>query len=85
MVTWRYQKPMGFADDGTPLLYGVGDCLSTDTKPTTGLYNGSTLTEMDTKIVRKFDAETVEWREAPASQNVATTDDVEEVLDDANT
>lgn len=85
MVTWHYQKPMGFTDDGTPLLYGVGDCLSMDKKPTNGMYNGSTLTEMDTKIVRKFDAETGVWREAPNSQNIASTDEVREVLTNADT
>jgi len=37
--------------------------LSTDTKPTTGIKNGSTLLEMDTKKVFIFDETNSIWRE----------------------
>jgi len=37
--------------------------LSTDTKPTTGVKNGSTLLEMDTKKVFIFDEDNTQWRE----------------------
>lgn len=82
MVSWRNQKPMGFATNGMPVFYGTGDCLSTDTKPTDGIYNGSTLNELDTKMVFKFDAENKTWRESPASENVASVEDVKGVLND---
>lgn len=38
-----------------------GDCLSTDTKPTK-YANGSTLIEMDTGTVYKYDDENDTWR-----------------------
>ena len=37
-------------------------CLSSDTKPTTGIANGSTLFEMDTKTLYFFDEENETWR-----------------------
>ncbi len=37
-------------------------CLSTDTKPTKGMTNGSTLFEMDTSNAFSFDEENVTWR-----------------------
>ena len=36
-------------------------CLSSDTKPTTGVANGSTLLEMDTSTVYAFDEANGEW------------------------
>ena len=36
-------------------------CVSTDTKPTTGIVNGSKLLEMDTSTVYVFDAANGEW------------------------
>lgn len=84
MVTWHNQKPMDFTANGAPVLYGVGDCLSTDTKPTDGIYNGSTLHELDTQKVFKFDAENKKWQESPnsGSVDVASADDVKGVLND---
>lgn len=35
--------------------------LSTDTKPTDGVYNGSSFTEMDTGAVYYYDANGEEW------------------------
>ena len=43
--------------------YIEGHCLSTDTKPTEGIVNGSTLLEMDTGKVYMFDEENKEWKE----------------------
>ena len=40
-----------------------GECLSTDTKPTTGVANGSILIEMDTGKIFMFDATNSTWRE----------------------
>lgn len=37
--------------------------LSTDAKPTTGVFNGSTFLEMDTAKVFIFDATNLQWRE----------------------
>ncbi len=67
MLTWQTQKPMGLTANGTSVFYGVGDCLSTDTKPTDGVYNGSALYEIDTKKSYKFNAETGTWVEAATS------------------
>ena len=38
-------------------------CLSTDTKPTDGIHNGSTLLEMDTGKMYMFDKDNEQWRE----------------------
>ena len=38
-------------------------CLSTDTKPTEDIANGSVLIEMDTKKVYMFDGDNALWRE----------------------
>ena len=38
-------------------------CISADTKPTTGIVNGSTCIEMDTKKVYIFDEANAQWRE----------------------
>ena len=37
-------------------------CLSTDTKPTTGIANGSTCLEMDTSTLYFFDEASKTWR-----------------------
>ena len=39
------------------------DGLSTDTKPTEGVRNGSTFREMDTKKTYKFNEESSQWIE----------------------
>lgn len=84
MITWRINKPRKITADGVTLSYCVGDCLSTDTKPTEGIYNGSSLYEMDTKVTHKFDAESGSWRVSPtAGGNVASVEEVEEVLNNA--
>ncbi len=44
-----------------------GECLSTDTKPTTGVINGSKLHEMDTGKDYYFDETNTTWREQPAA------------------
>ncbi|MBQ7687181.1 MAG: hypothetical protein IJT28_08140 [Bacteroidaceae bacterium] len=47
------------------LIYREGECLSTDTKPTTDttLKNGSKLLEMDTNKHWKYDGENHIWYE----------------------
>lgn len=42
-------------------VYCDGDCLSTDTKPTNGIANGSKLYEMDTGKRYMFDEENSTW------------------------
>ena len=42
-------------------------CLSTDTKPTTGIANGSVCLEMDTGKIYLFDEANAEWLEWGAS------------------
>lgn len=37
--------------------------LSTDAKPTTGIFNGSSFFEMDTSKGYKFDAANMQWRQ----------------------
>ena len=43
-------------------LYFVGECLSTDEKPTETIQNGSKLMEMDTATMYLYDAENERWR-----------------------
>ena len=43
-------------------LYFDGVCLSSDTKPTDNIENGSVLMEMDTGTMYIFDAENSVWR-----------------------
>ena len=38
-------------------------CLSTDEKPTEGIFNGSELIEMDTGKLYMFDKDNEQWRE----------------------
>lgn len=45
-------------------------CLSTDTKPTEGVKNGSTLIEMDTGKGYLFDADGGTWRQIPQGSSV---------------
>jgi len=45
-------------------------CLSTDTKPTDGIKNGSTCIEMDTGSGFLFDATNEEWHELPSGGSV---------------
>lgn len=40
-----------------------GECLSTDTKPTTDIANGSILIEMDTGSIYMFDEAGADWLE----------------------
>ncbi len=42
--------------------YIEGACLSSDTKPTQGIENGSCLIEMDTSTVFFFDEQNHTWR-----------------------
>ena len=63
MITWRIQKPRHYAGSEADVFYGVGDCLSTDAKPTTGVYNGSFLLEMDTSKTYRFNADSGQWVE----------------------
>lgn len=46
-------------------------CKSTDTKPTTGVPNGSSCFEMDTSKSYRFDADASEWLEETAASVIA--------------
>ena len=46
-----------------PEYYVEGSCLHGDEKPTSGIFNGSFLTEIDTGKLFFFDAENTTWRE----------------------
>lgn len=48
-----------YLGDGT--VFFEGFCLSTDTKPTTGIANGSSLREMDTTNTYHYDADSEAW------------------------
>lgn len=43
--------------------YFEGKCLSTDTKPTEDVVNGSVLLEMDTSKIYMFDESGIQWME----------------------
>ena len=51
--------------------------LSTDTKPTEGVANGSTFVEMDTSTLYAFDEEGQDWIEISSSNSDSGSDDTE--------
>jgi len=57
MVTYESSIPIG---NGTNRV--IGECLSTDEKPTHGIANGSKLREMDTQITYRYDEANAVWR-----------------------
>ena len=63
MVTWTKKVRQGEDSNGTPLYYGEGFCLSTDTKPTVGIANGSNVLEMDTSKAFAFNQTAKTWVE----------------------
>ena len=62
MLTIKVKKALTVDDELEPKYYIEGSCLSTDTKPTTGIGNGSILFEMNTGTMYKFDEENAAWR-----------------------
>lgn len=67
MLTWRtWQVADNTRTAGGAIVlthYGEGECISSDTKPTEGIHNGSKLFEMDTGKVYMFDGAAKEWLE----------------------
>ena len=63
MITTTYQANAYVKDGEVSRKVFEGFCLSTDTKPTDGVWNGSILIEMDTKKVCVFDEDNTTWRE----------------------
>ena len=63
MVTTKYRSK-AYVTDGQ-IRNNVCDvfCLSTDTKPTDGIGNGSVLIEMDTSKAYMFDEDNAQWLE----------------------
>ena len=59
-LTWNLRRYIS-----SDYIYCEGECLSSDTKPTTSdvLFNGSKLIEMDTGKVYIYDAANKVWRE----------------------
>ena len=51
------------------LHYIEGDCLSTDTKPASGLVTGSVMIEVDTSKAFFFDEVRADWLEAGGASN----------------
>jgi hypothetical protein len=65
MVTWSKIKYSGRTKpDGTLIYYKEGDCLSSDTKPTEGVGNGSKLFEMNTGKLYAFDEKNAKWEDS---------------------
>lgn len=58
MITWHLMKWVSI-----DLYYREGECLSTDPKPTEGMYNGSKLAEMDTGKLYMYNAAGGAWIE----------------------
>lgn len=58
-------KTASYYSQGKVLIEAA--CLSTDTKPTTGVANGSKCIEMDTGKKYMFNEEDSEWEELPSS------------------
>lgn len=61
MITYQATEYQ-FRADGTHMRI-EGHCLSTDTKPTDKILNGSVLIEMDTGTVQFFDEAGTTWHE----------------------
>ena len=61
LITYNESKWLGGSDDS--VRYVEGACLSTDTKPTSKIANGSCLIEMDTGKVYFYDQAGGTWRE----------------------
>lgn len=52
-----------YEQDGALISQIDGQCLSTDTKPTLNIANGSQMVEMDTSKIFFFDESSSEWLE----------------------
>lgn len=63
MLTITYRKVQDYDSDWNPIYEIHGFGLSTDTKPTEGVGNGSAFLEMDTGKIYFYDAENTTWRE----------------------
>jgi len=61
MVTYQVYQYSSEKNDGTNVHYFEGTCLSSDTKPTQGVANGSKLLEMDTATLYMWDAAGQQW------------------------
>lgn len=57
------RRSAGNTPDGTILYYGTHYGLSTDPKPTNGVFNGSQFVEMDTSKLYFFSEEGQAWIE----------------------
>ena len=63
MVTWDpASRHLVISTNGVHKYFGHGSCLSTDSKPTADIANGSTLLEMNTSNVYTFDEANTTWR-----------------------
>lgn len=62
MVTITFERKFSASSHGKQyeIIHDVR-CLSTDTKPTVGITNGSTLLEIDTGDIYIFDGESQSW------------------------
>lgn len=63
MVTTKYRSETFISEGKTRNDVCEVFCLSTDTKPTEGIGNGSLLVEMDTSTLYAFDGENDTWME----------------------
>lgn len=61
-MTIKVKRALTVDDELDHIYYIEGDCISTETKPTTGVANGSVLFEEDTSTMYKFDAINEIWR-----------------------
>ena len=63
MLTLEYQKILGYDFDGKPIYQVHGFCLSSDSKPTDGIGNGSDIIEIDTSKIYFYDQSGKSWHE----------------------
>ena len=61
MITTQVFRYEAKDEQGNDLNYIEGTCLSSDTKPTEGIANGSKLMEMDTATMHMWDAAGKQW------------------------
>lgn len=60
MITITFERKFSMATKQYEIIHDVR-CLSTDTKPTVGITNGSTCLEIDTGDIYIFDGESQTW------------------------
>ena len=77
MLTYTKRVLLNENAAGNRLWFCEGHCLSTDTKPTSDIANGSCLIEMDTATVYFYDEAGSQWLAFEEASGGSDSDDTE--------